>query len=58
MMFNVTIIKDLDFFLLSGSFSGTSHPDNQGLAVLCIIFFQSDPIDNNNIGFVTRFFKK
>ena len=33
MILNIVIIKDLGFFLLSGSFSGTSHPDNQGLAV-------------------------
>ena len=26
-------IKDWDFFLLPGFFSGPSHPDNQGLAV-------------------------
>ena len=29
----IPIIKDWEFFLLPGTFSGPSHPDNQGLAV-------------------------
>ena len=30
----IPIMEDWDFFLISGTFSGPSHPDNRGLVVI------------------------